>query len=132
LNPGGRLTHVKGQAVNVELSSHIEQDIELVLRLRRARSAILGDGLFSDPVWDMLLQLYLARLNGRRLKLKDLMTDVPGSTRARWACVLEERGLVTCHLDVLVPAVLWIELSESGLAKMSQLVSGLRHWQPID
>jgi len=102
--------------VNAELASHIEQDIELVLRLRRARSAILGDGLFSDPVWDMLLQLYLARLNGRRLKLKDLMTDVPGSTRARWACVLEERGLVTCHLDVLVPAVLWIELSEAGLA----------------
>jgi len=118
--------------VNAQFVSNTEQDVELVLTLRRARSQILGEGLFSDPAWDMLLQLYLAKLRGRQVKLTDLVTDVPDSTRARWASVLEERRLLRCRMDALVPSALWIELTETGTERMSRLLARLRQWQPID
>lgn len=111
--------------MNADLLSRAEQEIELVLRMRRARSDILGLGLFSDPAWDILLQLLLARLKGRRLALKDLLADVPQSTVARWAAVLEERGLIVGRLDAMGPSPLWIELSDRGVAKMSRLLEDL-------
>lgn len=132
VSPGGSLLLAEGQRLSAELSSHMEQDIERVLRLRRDGSDVLGAGLFSNPAWDMLLQLSAARLQGRRVGLSDLITDGPESTRARWATILEERGLRTVRPDARAPSGLRVELSECGAAKMSRLARGLRHRQPID
>jgi hypothetical protein len=117
--------------MNPDAMSRTKQDLKWILSLRRARSEILGGGLFGDPAWDILLELYAARLRGKTMKLTDLTTDAPPSTLARWAAVLEERGLVTGHLDPLIPSVLTIELSEFGALKMSRLLQNLGHLHPV-
>ena len=105
-----------------------EQQIASILRLRWARSEVFGAGLFDDLAWDILLQLYAASLGHRKLRLRDLAETAPRSTLARWTAVLEERGLVSCRLDPLAPADLWIELSSAGEAKMAGLFRSLPHF----
>lgn len=111
--------------------SRTEQRLEWILSLRRARSETLGEGLFSDPAWDLMLQLFAAKLRGHKMRLADLRSDAPSSTIARWASVLEERGLICGRLDPLVPSVLRLELSESGAAKMSRLLQSLDRLHPV-
>lgn len=100
---------------------HVDQ----ILRLRRARADLLGAGLFSDPAWDILLQLYAAALRGRKIELTGVVTDVPRSTLARWAVVLEEHGLVRCEAASLSTSSLPIALTPSGSATMSDLFAKL-------
>jgi hypothetical protein len=73
-----------------------EDHIQSVLSVRRARARIFGENLFSDPAWDMILELYAANLSGRSLPLRELAvtTETPVSTTARWASILEEIGLI--------------------------------------
>ena len=98
-----------------------EDDIESILRLRRARTRVFGAGLFGDIAWDILLQLYAAKLGRRRVKLSDLDIPAPKSTVARWAAVLEQRGLIAWKLDPLKPRELAIELSSAGTIRMAGL-----------
>lgn len=106
-----------------------EQRIVSILRLRRARTDVFGAGLFDDLAWDVLLQLYAASLGNRKMRLSDLGDIAPKSTIARWIAVLEERGLVSCGLDVVKPANLWVELTNAGEAKMARLFRSLPHFQ---
>jgi len=104
-----------------------EQRIASILRLRRARIDEFGAGLFDDLAWDILLQLYAARLGNRRMRLADLGDIAPASTLARWTAVLEERDLISCGLDPLKPCDMWIELSNAGEVKMARLFRSLLH-----
>ena len=101
--------------------SPTEEHIASILRLRRARSEILGEGLFADIGWDILLELFAARLAGRAVRLSELNISGARSTVARWAAALEERGLIACGTAPLESADLWLELSDSGFAKMEGL-----------
>ena len=100
-----------------------EDQIGSILQIRRRRSEVFGEGLFSDPAWDILLELFAARLANRRLELSDLASIAPKSTLARWVAVLEERGLVACDLDALCPDRFWIALSGQCAAKMAAFLS---------
>jgi hypothetical protein len=46
--------------------------IEELVRLRNMRDDIFGEDLFHDPVWNMLLDLMIARLRGRQIYLTSL------------------------------------------------------------
>lgn len=117
--------------MNIQPADASEEQIASILELRRARAEALGPGLFGDFAWDILLQLYAARLGERSVRLSDLESLAPSSTLARWVAVLEERGLVSCGLDGLSPAEIRAELSPTGEARMSELFRILRHLHPI-
>jgi DNA-binding MarR family transcriptional regulator len=117
--------------VNGDMAARAAQDVELVLRVRRARSEIFGPELFSDPAWDILLQLFEAGLRGRKLRLTDVAADVPPSTLARWAAALEERGLIRCESDPIASSTLWLTLSPSGELKMSGVLARLHELHPV-
>jgi len=112
--------------VDAELISRAEDHLDLILAVRRSRSEILGADLFSDPAWDILLQLCGAYLHGRKTALGDLETGAPKSTVARWTAVLERRGLIRCSLDCSSSSGLRMELSERGALKMAELLRGFR------
>jgi hypothetical protein len=116
--------------VDGQLAGCAAQEVELILRIRRARSQVLGEGLFSDPAWDILLQLYAAKLRRQTLALEDVTTDVPGSTLARWVAVLAGRGLIRCDVDPGAQPALRLALSESGELKMSRLLAKGRELAP--
>jgi hypothetical protein len=100
-----------------------EDQIASILQIRRRRSEVFGEGLFSDPAWDILLELFAAQLRQRRLELTDLESIAPTSTLARWVAVLQERGLVICELDALCPDRFWIALSGECAAEMSAFLN---------
>ena len=102
-----------------------EDHILSVLFVRQARSAVFGENLFSDPAWDILLELYAANLAGRGLSLSDLCAaiEAPSSTTERWIAVLGDRELIHSVIDQRHPAGIVLGLTEEATTKMAKLVS---------
>jgi DNA-binding MarR family transcriptional regulator len=75
--------------------------IRALVRVRRARAAQLPADLFADPVWDMLLDLMAARLEGKKVAVSSLCAAaaVPPTTALRWIGVMAERGLIARVAD---------------------------------
>ena len=73
-----------------------EDHILSVLIVRRARDDAIGKDLFSDPAWDILLELFAARLGSRSITTRDLATAIgtPLSTTVRWIRALQDQRLV--------------------------------------
>ena len=91
--------------------------------MRRARRAVLGENLFSDPAWDILLELYAAHLGGRGVLQSEFAQriQIPGSTTARWVAALKERGLVQSETDATDVDQATLYLTNEGAARMEKL-----------
>lgn len=107
---------------------HLTEDhILSVIFVRRARSAVFGTGLFSDPAWDILLELYAARLGKRTMLLPELAraTETPVSTTRRWVAALNERDLVNVSTNLMEPDWIRVELTDAAATKLEHLGD---HW----
>jgi DNA-binding MarR family transcriptional regulator len=104
-----------------------EDHIVSILIARRGRDAVFGANLFSDPAWDLLLELYAAKLGKRSMSSADLSRAIntPASTTRRWLSALEGRGFVEWRSDVIGGSGTWIRLSDEGASKIKQLID---HW----
>jgi hypothetical protein len=71
------------------------------IRARRLRDQFLEAALFADPAWDMLLDLFAARLEGDEVSVSSLCiaAAVPPTTALRWIGTLSDAGLVQRHDD---------------------------------
>src|SRR5690606_24209072 len=71
------------------------QQVRDWLRVRRLRDEFLPGDLFADPAWDMLLDLFAARLEQERVSVSSLCiaSAVPPTTALRWIRTLTEKGL---------------------------------------
>lgn len=98
-----------------------EDHIMSVLLLRRARHDLLACNLFSDPAWDILLELFGAQLGHRNMTAADLAkaTELPASTTFRWIAALEQRGLV--RLATSGNKGRAVELTAEGALRMERL-----------
>lgn len=71
-------------------------------RRRRSRARFFeADGLFGEPAWDMLLDLFIAGREGKALPVTSacIGAAVPVTTALRWLGLLEQRGLVVRQAD---------------------------------
>ena len=105
-----------------------EDHIQSVLLVRRARASVLGEHLFSDPAWDILLELYAASLAGRSVTLSELarVTETPVSIATRWVQALEQSGNVSVDRDPEgSPFLVYVKLSAEGVSRMQRLAD---HW----
>lgn len=68
-----------------------------IKRIRAHRNQLIGSGLFRDPAWDMLLELFVAHERNEALTISSLCyaSGVPLSTGTRQVQRLEDFGLVT-------------------------------------
>ena len=82
-----------------ELPSELDRAKALIDR-RRWRADVFGDvaELFHDPVWDILLQLFVAHEEGTGLTIRALCSGscIAPMVRRRWILAMEQRQLVTC------------------------------------
>ena len=71
-----------------------ENRIRRLLVARRIRETQLGEELFADPAWDLLLEAFAADLGQKRISISDLCeaSTVPHSVTRRWIRKLEEEG----------------------------------------
>ena len=98
-----------------------------MLLKRRARDEVIGKNLFSDPAYDILLELYAAKLGGRVVSLQDIARaiETPASTTGRWVAALEHRGLLNSVVDPSDATRVQVSLTPDGAARMDHL---LNHW----
>jgi DNA-binding MarR family transcriptional regulator len=104
-----------------------EDHVLSILIARRARESALGVNLFSEPAWDLLLELYAARLGARKMSLADLARAIgaPQSTAARWVAVLGDRGLIISESDPRERSGPSVSLTELGASRIEGLTG---HW----
>lgn len=106
--------------------------VRFIIAARRTREAIIGDELFADPAWDILLELYAAALVQTKVATSDLCkaSAVPATTALRWIDRLESAGLLQRQGDPLDARRTAIELTHKGELKMESYFrivrSGLR------
>lgn len=67
-----------------------------IYRSRQVRARYFGNDLFVEPAWDMLLDLFINTVRGRRISTVSLClaAHVPQATGLRWIGRLVKQGLV--------------------------------------
>lgn len=90
-------------------------------RDRRRRGNIFADpALFGEPAWDILLDLFIAAKERKRLPVTSacIGAAVPATTALRWLTVLEEKGLIIRENDMNDARRVFVRLSTEGYEKM--------------
>jgi DNA-binding MarR family transcriptional regulator len=92
---------------------------------RRLRDEMLGADLFGEPAWDVLLTLFVAQEEGRKLcvtKLCDAV-PVPSTTALRWIFALTGRRMLIRKGDPRNRRRVYLSLSNQTAAKVRSLLS---------
>ena len=99
------------------------EPVKWLLRGRRRRGAHFAADLFADPAWDILLDLFEAELEQRRVSVTSvcIASQVPPTTGLRWLQTLEHKGLVVRNADPLDARRFFVELTPSAR-------TALRRW----
>ena len=97
------------------------------LAARQRRASHFNAKHFSDPAWDILLELYGAALSQRRLTVSRLSerSGTPMTTALRWITIFENEGLVTREFNPLDGRLVYIVLSSAGLVSMDEYFEGI-------
>jgi hypothetical protein len=98
------------------------------IRARRLRDQHLPGGLFEDPAWDMLLDLYAAELEGVRVSVSSLCiaAAVAPTTALRWIGKLTEIGLLRRQPDPADRRRAYVGLTEDGRSGLSGYFTALK------
>lgn len=90
------------------------------IRARRLRDQFFAPDLFADPAWDMLLDLFAARLEGGHVSVSSLCiaSAVPPTTALRWITTLSDAGLVARQDDPADKRRAFIVLTARAVAGM--------------
>lgn len=96
--------------------------VSRVIASRARRRDYFNAGLFADAAWDVLLHLFLAQLEGRKVGIANLLgiSATPPSTTRRWIEKLEQDGWIRQGADVSFPARRTVELSGCGSRAMQR------------
>lgn len=87
---------------------------------RRRRHKYLPADLFGEPTWDILIDLYIAYREDRRVPTTSscIGAHVPPTTALRWLRILETRDLVEREDDGRDGRRTFVRLSRQGLTAM--------------
>lgn len=87
---------------------------------RRSRAGFFPDGIFGEAAWDILLDLFIAKLGGSRVSLKAacIASGVPETTAYRWIDVLIDLDLAQKFPDPADKRRCWLELTARGYAAL--------------
>jgi len=98
-----------------------------IIRARRLRNQFFGPALFADPAWDMLLDLMVARIEGRSVAVSSLCiaAGVPATTALRWIKQLTSIGLLRRVADPGDGRRIFIELTDEAVNSMRDYFSAL-------
>ena len=103
-------------------------DFRRILRRRRLRDQYLGDGLFADPAWDMLLDLAAAGHDGSAVAVSSLCiaAAVPPTTALRWIRALTERGILERTPDPQDGRRVFLSLAPAAAMAMDAYAGAIR------
>jgi DNA-binding MarR family transcriptional regulator len=84
-----------------------------MLNARRLRNRYFDAQLFSDPAWDILLEIAHAESCQQRVSISSLSiaASIPSTTLMRWIAVMTDLGLLRRRPDPLDRRRIFIELT---------------------
>ena len=90
---------------------------------RRMRERIFGTGLFADPSWDILLDLFISKREGRKVTISSacIAASAPTTTATRHISHLVQVGLVKRIPHPSDARSAYLELTPGAEAKLSRL-----------
>jgi DNA-binding MarR family transcriptional regulator len=93
-----------------------------VISQRQLRAQVFPADLFSDPAWDILLDLTAAHAEHKRVSVTSLCiaSGVPSTTALRWIRILTEAGLLVRLEDTADRRRAFIALSDRGARLMAR------------
>lgn len=101
--------------------------VKAMIRARRLRDQYFDAQLFADPAWDMLLDLLLARIEGRLVAVSSLCiaAAVPPTTALRWIKRLTDEGLFRRTADPHDGRRVFIDLTAKTTRQLASYVNAL-------
>lgn len=95
-----------------------------VYNLRRLRSRLLPSKLFAEPSWDMLIDLYIADLQGRQISTSSacIASSTTASTGLRHLAMMQSLGLVERRCDPRDGRRIFVSLTPSARTAMHRWV----------
>lgn len=105
------------------------REVRQVIRQRRLREELFDADLFADPAWDMLLDLYAAKLDRSRVSVSSLCiaAAVPATTALRWIKTLTDSGLFERHADIHDARRIFVQLSDGATQAMHRYFARIAH-----
>ena len=102
--------------------------VRSIIRARRLRDAYFTADLFADPAWDMLLDLFAARLEQRQVSVSSLCiaASVPPTTALRWIGTMHDEGLFERQADPTDRRRAYIALSDKGVEGMKNYIAAVK------
>ncbi|MBB6191474.1 hypothetical protein FHS51_001701 [Sphingobium wenxiniae] len=125
------LAPLGGESAGLDGKEHVTaQQVRDLLRARRLRDEFLPGDLFADPAWDMLLDLFAARLEQERVSVSSLCiaSAVPPTTALRWIRTLTEKGLLQRQADPHDGRRIFIALADNAAAALTEWFSASRRF----
>lgn len=88
--------------------------------IRRTRDHFFDPDLFGEAAWDIMLDLFIAKIDGKSTTVKSscVASSVPQTTALRWLQVLEEFGLVARTRNPIDGRSSLVEFTELGFTSM--------------
>lgn len=92
-----------------------------------AREAYFPDCVSHDPVWRILLDLYIHSATHRKVTVSDayVASRAPSTTALRWIGELVEQGLLIRTPDPRDRRRAYVTLSDEAFARMSSYLAGI-------
>lgn len=87
---------------------------------RRRERLFAGADLFGEPAWDILLDLFIAAREGKRISITSacIGASAPPTTALRWLNILERHGLIEREGDTRDHRRSYVRLTAAGQERM--------------
>ena len=108
-------------------TANIAPSIDLLLNIMKLKRTHFPEPLFSDPCWDMLLDLGMSHIQQRSISVSSLCiaAGIPQTTALRRIADLENIGLVTRAKDPNDGRRIYIALTDLGLERLYGFIENL-------
>ena len=89
-------------------------------RARGSRAELFDEELFGEPAWDMLLDLFVQTVEGRKISVTSLCiaSRVPSTTALRYINELEKRGMIVREKSQVDQRTSFLRLSRDTFVKL--------------
>ncbi|MCY1672268.1 winged helix DNA-binding protein [Novosphingobium sp. SL115] len=100
---------------------------KLYLSRRDRESNFPSPGMFHDPAWDILLDMFISYSENKFISVTDatLAGQVPATTALRWLWSLEKAGMIERKPDNSDKRRSFVTLTEAGLSHMRQILQAM-------
>ncbi|MDO7843484.1 hypothetical protein [Sphingomonas immobilis] len=118
--PSDRKREAAAVSTDDPLPAVTAREVRAAIRARRLRDQYFESGLFEDPAWDILLDLFAAELERAQVSVSSLCiaAAVAPTTALRWIAKMTEAGLLIRHPDPFDRRRAFMGLSPTALEGM--------------